>query len=416
LQELQFRVPFDFGLVQVADTRKALGKLALWHRLRFPSLFVAVTGSVGKSTTKEMIAHILQSRMRIHSTRGNFNNDIGLPLTLLTSNTLHEACVVEMGMNSPGEIGYLASLAIPHIAVITCAAPVHLERMGSLEAIADEKGSILDHQANRPTAVLNADDPFFSVWKKRAKGRVISFGTTAGCDIRIGDPIDSRTQDSRFSQRAAHQGRQGNWVRFNNLDPIRLPVLGKHNAMNAAAALGAAMAAGIPLADAARALESFRNLQSRLQTISLPGNGFVIDDAYNASPVSFAAALDTFRGLCPTTATRRVVIAGDMLELGPDAESYHFELGRKIAAIDPDAVLAVGTLAPAALEGARAEGWKSRSPLTGKVATSGEAVAHLASIGLFPGDCILVKGSHGVHLDAVVAAIKAQGEQLRAAG
>lgn len=415
IEQLQFCVPYDFGLIQVADARKALGKLAQWHRLRFPALFVGVTGSVGKSTTKEMIAHILQTRMRIHSTRGNFNNDVGLPLTLLTANSLHEAVVVEMGMNQPGEIAYLASLAIPHIAVITCAAPVHLERMSTLENIAAEKGAILDHQANRPTAVLNADDPFFETWKARAHGQVISFGVSPRADVRIVDLSTTRPADSRLSQRSGF-GQAGNWVRIHGLDPIRLPVPGKHNAMNAAAALAAALAAGIPLADGARALESFRNLQSRLQTLPLPGGGFVVDDAYNASPISFAAALETFRTLCPLDAPRRVVIAGDMLELGPDAEQYHLELGKQVAELDPDALICVGSLAPAIHHGARAHGWQSRSPLTVSQPTAEAVTQHLARVGLLPGDCILVKGSHGVHLDRVVAALRAQADQLRAAG
>ncbi|MGH7145008.1 MAG: UDP-N-acetylmuramoyl-tripeptide--D-alanyl-D-alanine ligase [Planctomycetota bacterium] len=409
-------LPVDFGLIHVADARRALGNLARWHRLRFPALCVGVTGSVGKSTTKEMIAHILQTRMRIHATRGNLNNEVGLPLTLLTADSLHEAIVVEMGMNAPGEIARLAALAIPHIAVITCAAAVHLERMGTLEAIAAEKGAILDHQANRPVAVLNRDDPFFDDWRARAKGRVISFGTAPGSDVRISGLDDPAAADLRLSQRTRQAGRMGTWLRLGGLDPIRLPVPGRHNAFNAAAAAAAAVAAGIPLSEAARALESFRNLQSRLQSLPLPGGGFVIDDAYNASPVSFAAALDTFRSLCPLGAPRRIVVAGDMLELGPGAEQFHFDLGRQIAAIDPDALLCVGTLAPVALAGARAHGWQPRGTLSACLPDVDAAAAHVAAQGLFPGDCILVKGSHGVHLDRLVAAIRGQGDQLRAAG
>ncbi|MFC5300166.1 UDP-N-acetylmuramoyl-tripeptide--D-alanyl-D-alanine ligase [Azospira restricta] len=320
----------DVGLplIAVADTRLALGALAAHWRAGFDLPLIAVTGSNGKTTTKEMIACILQAAFGgdVLATQGNLNNDIGLPLTLLQLRAHHQAAIVEMGMNHPGEIGYLTRLARPTVALVTNAQRAHLQGMGTLDAIAREKGTIYDGLAADGVAVINADDPHAPLWQAMNVGRrVISFGLDGAADVHGRVRLHGLETELHFITPAGEGA-------------VDLALPGAHNARNALAAVAATFAAGVPLAAIAAGLAAFKGVKGRLQRRAGANGAVILDDTYNANPDSMRAGIDVLA----STIGRKILVLGDMGEIGDAAAQYHDEVGGYAKSAGVDALYALG--------------------------------------------------------------------------
>lgn len=373
----------------VDDTLAGLTRLGAYARTRFTGRLAAITGSVGKTTTKEMLRLMLSGFGPTHAATASYNNHWGVPLTLARTPRDAVFCVAEIGMNHPGEIAPLAALAAPDVAVITTIASAHIGNMGSLAAIAEEKGSILGGLGMGGVAVLPADSPWYPRLRELAGNhRVIGFGTGSGAGARLID----LAQDANGSRILAEV--MGQEIR------LRLNAPGRHMAMNAMAALAVAAALGLDLVAAAVTLEGFAALDGRGARRPLlleDGAALLLDESYNANGASMRAALDVLR-LQP--ATRRIAVLGDMLELGDAGPAEHAGLAPD-AARAADLVFTCGPLSralydalPLGSRGAHAEDAAALAPLVvGRVAA---------------GDAILVKGSLGSRMRAIVAALDAR--------
>ena len=380
--------------IAVVDTRRALGDLAAGWRARFRLPLIAVTGSNGKTTTKEMIAAILTAAHGDDgccATRGNLNNDIGVPLTLLRLRTHHRAAVVELGMNHPGETARLAEIAGPNVALIVNAQREHQEFMRSVAAVADEHALAIAALPDDGVAVFPADDAHAAVWRRAAGTR------------RIVDFACITARDAEADAAATVVGRA-----YLELDAtvlhlatgedaitLRLPVAGLHNARNATAAAAACVAAGVPL-DAIRVgLEAFRPLRGRSQRIVVDGGTVVIDDSYNANPDSMRAAID----LLATHPAPRLMVMGDMGEVGDDGPRFHAEVGAHAKARGIEALYALGAASAASVDAFGAEGrhFDAIEPLI--AAVRGWTARH--------GGSVAVKGSRFMRMERVVAALQA---------
>ena len=386
-------LPPNAGAILVNDSREGYLGIAAHHRKQLNQvLWIGVTGSVGKSTTKEMLAYILEhasgwrdqaASWNVHRAKESFNNAVGLSHTILAANRQHQASVLELGTNHPGEIKQLAAVARPQIAVITCAAESHLEAFGSIANVAREKATILAFQTEREIAVLNADDPHYEFFRQAARGRVVTFGTIANADYSV-------------RQMTLTQGMARFLIRHgDDIAECALRVPGVHQAMNAAAAIAAACSAGRNLQDCAAAVSHFEGVARRFAVRNVRGVT-VIDDAYNANPASFRSALATLKSM---SALRKFVVAGDMLELGDATHTLHQMLGSQLADCGLHRLITVGQLAGEAGESAIASGLKPSQWLECK---SPEQAAQQLSPLLEPGDVVLVKGSHGIHLDRCI--------------
>jgi len=383
----QASVPAGVPAVVVDDTRLALGKLAAAWRARFTIPVIAVTGSNGKTTTKEMIAAILKAQFgdAVLATRGNLNNDIGLPLTLLALDETHRAAVIEMGMNHPGEIAYLAGLGAPTVALVTNAQRAHLEGMGDLDEVAREKGSIFTGLAADGVAVINADDSYADLWRALAgTHRQLSFGIERAADVR--GVLRQHGLETRLSLRTPEGPVE-----------LHLAVPGRHNARNAAAAAAACLAAGIPLAAVVTGLEHFSGVKGRLQIREGRAGALVIDDTYNANPDSVRAAIEVLAA----TIGRKLLVLGDMGEIGEASGQYHDEIGGYAKSQGIDLLFGLGDACQQA------------------VRNFGEGGRHFADIDklivavnkeLGPETAVLVKGSRFMKMERVADAI-ASGEE-----
>ncbi|MFN4326638.1 MAG: UDP-N-acetylmuramoyl-tripeptide--D-alanyl-D-alanine ligase [Azonexus sp.] len=337
------RLPAGVPAVVVGDTRLALGRLAAAWRARFTLPVIAVTGSNGKTTTKEMIAAILKAAYgaAVLSTRGNLNNDIGLPLTLLGLSPAHQAAVIEMGMNRPGEIAYLAKLGAPTVALVTNAQRAHLEGMGDLDEVAREKGSIFSGLPADGVAVINADDAYADAWRDMAAGRPVrTFAIDHAADVR------ATVRQHGLELALDLQAPEGEAA-------IALRVPGRHNARNAVAAAAACLAAGVPLAAVVAGLEGFAGVKGRLQRRMGKSGAEILDDTYNANPDSVRAGIDVLA----TTIGRKILVLGDMGEIGEASGQYHDEIGGYAKSQGVDLLFALGEATKAAVrnfgEGAR---------------------------------------------------------------
>jgi len=374
-------------LIEVADTRLALGRLAAYWRARFSLPVVAITGSNGKTTVRAMTEAILSRMGRTLSTQGNLNNDIGLPLTLTRLGAEDRFAVLEMGANHPGEIDYLAGIAQPTIAVVTNAGPAHLEGFGSLEGVARAKGELFARLDLKGVAVINADDRFAPLWRELAgRRRVVTFGLGTAADVRA-DWEGSGT-GSRVLLRTPQEAIE-----------LQLPLPGRHNVMNALAAAAAALAAGARPAAVKAGLESLPPVAGRLDSHHLAGDLTVIDDTYNANPESLQAALDVLA--LSTDATWLVL--GDMGELGAAAEELHREAGRRARRAGVDRLYCLGPLARLAAEtfGDPAAAFDDLDALL--AALAGAVHGKLT---------ILVKGSRSMRMERVVVALGACADDL----
>jgi UDP-N-acetylmuramoyl-tripeptide--D-alanyl-D-alanine ligase len=384
----EIAAPGDTGVIRVADTVEALGALARARRERFAGPVVAVTGSNGKTTTREMCSAILEAAgHRVHRSPGNFNNEIGLPLSILGLEDHDTALVVELGMNHPGEIDRLGAIASPSVGAITQVAPAHLGPVGSIDAIATAKGELLERIRPDGVAVLNADDGRVMAQRSRFAGRALTFGASERADVRaLG--IETGGCVTRFRLQAA--GRR---------TEVSLAAPGRHQVWNALCAAAAAWGAGVSeaeLGETARAgLERFRPVSGRLVSRMTPSGVHVLDDTYNANPVSVEAALRALDEIAG--AARRVAILGDMLELGPEAVALHEQTGEVAARSGVDVLIGVGELSRHTAAAADREG-------VAEVASVPDAAAasELAATIVHAGDAVLVKGSRGMRLESVV--------------
>ena len=379
--------PAPLPQVEVADTRQAFGAMARAWRRNFAVPAVAVTGSAGKTTVKQLIAGILGVRRRVCVTQGSLNNDIGVPLTLMRMTADDEVLVVELGANHAGEIAYLASLAEPTVGVITNAAAAHLEGFGSLAGVVAAKSELLDHLPRAGTSVLNADDPARADWQARTRTEfVVTFGLAASADCTlVGEPELTAT-GSRFTMRLPDSA---------TID-VDLPLLGRTSIVNALAAAAAAHAVGATADDVRLGLARAQPVRGRLTAVAAKRGATVIDDSYNANPASVRAALDHLAGL----AGRRIFVFGDMGELGARAPELHREVGA-YARGRCDEFLALGKLArhAAAGYGAGAQSFDDVDALQ-------TAVAALLGADV----TVLVKGSRMMALERLVHGLAAEPE------
>ena len=380
--------------VLVEDTRLALGELSHYWRNKFSLPLVAVTGSNGKTTVKEMITVILTSaNKKVLATRGNLNNDIGVPLTMLGMNEKHTDAVIEMGMNHEGEIRYLTKLAQPQVALVNNAGTAHIGELGSREAIARAKGEIFEGLADEGVAIINADDDFADYWKSLNKNRqIITFGLEATADVSA----TYRTQNNRL---------EVNLKTPNGKIQFNLNILGEHNVKNALAASAVAVALGVSNADIAHGLDQFNPVKGRLSCLQGVNGAVVIDDTYNANPDSMKAAIDVLVSQKSTQKTTLIFVMGDMAELGDDAPKMHAEIGAYAKQKSIDYFFSYGEFSKLASQsfGTNAQHFNALKALLDKLRS------HMK-----PEVAVLVKGSRYMKMERVVnqiTKVKTNGEQ-----
>lgn len=393
-------------IIGVTSPLRGLQDLAQFHRTRFQCPVIAVTGSNGKTTTKEMIASILSQKMEVLKNEGNFNNQVGLPLTILKLRQKHQAAIVELALSRPGELRRLVEISSPQIGVITNIGPTHLETLGTIQGVAEAKGELVEGLPQKDgIAILNADDPYYDYLRKKSSCSTVSFGLQEGADITAtvldkSDPTSTLFKlniHPRFLERVSRQNPDQNLEREFQ---IRLPMLGHHNVMNAASAIAAGLFLGSSIDQIRTALESFEPVKMRSQLMKW-GDVSILNDSYNANPASMRAALEVLSSY--QTNGERIAILGDMLELGEAEEEAHRQIGGVIARVPKGRLIAVGAMAHWIADAALVGGLKKDR--ISVVKDSEEATATLRrSVG--PEDVVLIKGSRGIHLERVVDALK----------
>jgi UDP-N-acetylmuramoyl-tripeptide--D-alanyl-D-alanine ligase len=375
------KVPRAFALVRVADTLVGYQTLAANYRAKLPLKVIAITGSNGKTSTKDFVAATLAKKFRVTKTEGNFNNHVGLPQTMLAANRDDEIAVWEIGMNHPGEIAALAKLAAPDVAIITNIGVAHIEFMGSREAIAEEKGALAEAVAPMGTLILNADDAFSDAIAKRTSARVLLAGIENGA-VRATD-ISQHSTGSEFTiLEGAHRCR------------AQLPVPGIHMVQNAMLAVAAGRVFGLSIEECAVGLASTPLTKARLQIREIDGIQF-IDDSYNANPDSMKAALRTLVEL--DADGRRIAVLGEMGELGAESERGHREVGEAAAELRIDELIAVGAAGAGIASAAQNAGLENSVAVD-----SAEEAAERLGKNAAPGDLILVKGSRSARMERVM--------------
>jgi len=372
--------------LRVPDVLTALHTLARWWRERFPALrVIGVTGSVGKTSTKELTAAVLSRAFDVLKSEGNLNNEIGLPLTLLELDAHHERAVVELGMYVQGEIAMLCSIARPVVGVITNVGPVHLERLGTIEAVAEAKAELVAALPSAGVAILNYDDVRVRRMAGLTRARVFFYGLDPAADLWADDIQSEGLEGVRFQLHHRDE-----------VMHVQAPLLGRHSVHTALRAAAAGLAEGM-IWD--QILEGLQDRQAQLRLVAVPGpNGStILDDTYNASPESTIAALNLLEEL----EGRKIAVLGDMLELGVQEEEGHRKVG--LRALDVVSVLmTVGERGRIIGDEARRNGMPAERVRA--CATNDEAVEYLMGV-IEPGDIILVKGSRGLHMEDIVAAL-----------
>jgi UDP-N-acetylmuramoyl-tripeptide--D-alanyl-D-alanine ligase len=375
------KVPGNAALIRVEDTLRAYQTLAANYRKSLPLRVLAITGSNGKTTTKDFSAAVLGRKFRVTKTEGNFNNHVGLPRTMLEASAQDEVAVWEIGMNHPGEVAALAQIAAPDAAIITNIGIAHIEFMGSREAIAAEKGALAEAIAPSGSLILNADDPFSQKIAERTRAKII-FAGIAGGAIRAGE-ISQSAEGSEFTiLEGAHRCR------------AQLPVPGLHMVQNAILAVAAGRVFGLSLEETAAGLAAAPLTKARLQIKLIRGVQF-IDDSYNANPDSMKAALRTLVEL--DTDGKRIAVLGEMRELGDQSARSHREVGEAAADFGVDHLIAVGEIAGAIAQAARDAGLENATA-TRSTTEAAEMLAEIAA----PGDLVLIKGSRAARTEEVL--------------
>lgn len=393
----------DAGLAQIVvrESTVALGELAHAHladlRLRGPLEVVAITGSAGKTTTKDLLAQVLARRAPAVWPRLSFNNEVGVPLTVLAADASTRFLILEMGASGPGHLRYLTGIAAPDVAVELMVGTAHLGGFGSRRGIMAAKAELVEGLRPGGTAVLNADDDMVRLMAPLAPGPVVWFSAEEGtpADVRALDIVMDEGDHASFILASSGEAA-----------PVRLALVGRHHVHNALAAVAAALTLGLPLAAIADALSAAGPLSPHRMAVSeldLDGRRItLVDDSYNANPDSMRAGLDALHALARDGGRRTVAVLGEMLELGPDGARLHREVGERAAALGTDVVVAIGALAGALLEGVREEA------RTASVDTPEAAVALVPGI-LEDGDVVLVKGSNGSGAWQVADALRQAG-------
>jgi len=377
--------PTALPTVVVADAQAALQALAanVVARLRERLTVVAVTGSQGKTSTKDLVGAVLSSAAPTIATAGSMNNELGVPITMLRADTETRCLALEMGARRVGDIAALAALVPPDVAIVLNVGQAHLSYFGTREAIAEAKGELVQGLRPGGTAVLNADDPAVAAMRALTDGPVLTFGHAKRADVRVDDlTLDGRSRPS-FTLRTADDSAR-----------VTLPFIGAHQASNAAAAAAAGLAAGLPLDAAAKALAGASLSKWRMELQELPSGVALLNDSYNANPDSARAALDS---LAAIEGGRRIAVLGDMAELGDASAAEHFAIGA-YAAARADLVIAVGEASRPIAEGAGARGTA--------LPDNGSAIDWLRGR-LAPGDIVLVKASREAKLDEIADALAA---------
>jgi UDP-N-acetylmuramoyl-tripeptide--D-alanyl-D-alanine ligase len=388
-------IPSRATVVRVADTLEALGDLAHYRREKFAPKVIAITGSNGKTTTKEMAAAIFQEavlngkklRGKILKTQGNFNNLVGLPLTLLGLRRSHKVAVVELGTNRPGEIKRLTEIAAPDLGIITAVAAAHLEGLTSLRGVAREKGALFSNLRRGGAIAVNLDDPWVRQLGAKFKGRKIFYGRRGSVGAEAVRPVDA--QGMRFTLRVG--------VRR---CPVRLRYLGQHNVTNAVGAAALAHGLGVSLAAIRRGLEKARPYAMRMEADSWRGAG-LINDAYNANPASMAAALNTLAAM--NGHGEKIAVLGDMFELGKMSGREHRELGKRAAKTRIDRLYLLGQQAATVKAGALIGGMEENKVIIGK---DHNDVARQLKSHVKKGDWLLIKGSRGMKMEKILGELK----------
>ena len=394
-EPVTYEMATDFKMpvcLRVADSLAALQMAAKFWRGRLDLRVVGITGSVGKTTTKEIIAAVLGTRFRTLKSEGNLNNEIGLPLTLLKLTEAHERAVLEMGFYQIGEIAFLCSLARPHVGVVNNVYAVHLERAGSIEAIAQGKGELVEALPSAPqgVAVLNMDEPLVMNMRSRTQARVISYGLDPTSEVWASEVVGLGLDGIRFR---LHYGRETLHVRF--------PMLGRHSVHTALRAVAVGLAESLTWQEIIEGLQGIEaRSQLRLYAVTGPGGSLILDDTYNASPESVIAALNL---LSEMEARRRVAVLGDMLELGEQEEAAHRIVGKRAAEV-AGLLITIGQRAKIIADEAFLSGLSAKRIVR---LPDREAAQQYLQENLREGDIVLVKGSRGLRLDRMVSALEA---------
>lgn len=371
--------------ISVSDTGEALQQIAAVYRRGFHIPFVGITGSVGKTTTKEMVALALSAGLNVMKTEGNFNSQIGLPLTMFNLTDQHQAAVIEMGMSDFGEMARLARIAAPDYAVVTNIGISHIEHLKTQLSIMNEKLHIIDNFHKGSILFLNGDDTMLAGLRGQLNAKIIYFGTQLWCDFRA-ENIRTTATSTQFTLFAAEE-----------IGEVKLPVLGMHNVTNALAALAVAQTLGVPLSKAMAKLSGYQPLAMR-QQIHHVNEVTVIDDSYNASPDAIKSSVDV---LCSFHTGKRVAVLADMLELGDFSQRAHFGVGVHAAQAGVDIVVTVGERAVEIAKGAQSV---NPNIVCFPCSNNNEAIAKLKSI-LTGGDAVLIKGSRAMRTDQIVKAL-----------
>ncbi|HKZ69148.1 MAG TPA: UDP-N-acetylmuramoyl-tripeptide--D-alanyl-D-alanine ligase [Anaerolineales bacterium] len=389
-QAAGFKLPV---CLRVADSLAALQMVAKFWRGRLNTRVIGITGSVGKTTTKEIVAAVLGARYRTLKSEGNLNNEIGLPLSLLRMSEAHERAVLEMGFYEVGEIALLCDIAKPQVGVVNNIYAVHLSRAGSIENIAQGKGELVEALPPAPegVAVLNMDEPLVMSMAKRTQARVFTYGLDPQADIWASDVAGLGLDGIRF---------QLHYPRARETLHIRFPMLGRHSVHTALRAAAVGLVEGLTWQEIVEGLQGMEALsQLRLYAVTGPGGSLILDDSYNASPESVIAALNL---LDEMEAKRRVAVLGDMLELGDTEAEGHRLVGKRAADV-ADHLVTIGSRAELIADEALACGLPARAIV--KLPDRDSATAYLKG-NLRQGDVVLVKGSHGLRLDRLVVALE----------
>lgn len=372
----------DYPAIVVDDPRIALGQIAHGVLQSLGCQVVAVTGSVGKSTTKEMVASVLETTYTVGKTPANHNNDIGMPMAVLGLKEDTQVAVLEMGMNHFGEIAYLSKIACPHVGVIINVGTAHMEYLGSREGIRKAKLEILEGMAPEGTLLLNGDNDMLYPLPEQPKQRLVYFGRHPGCQVRARDV----RQEAGLAFRIEREG-----VSF----PVELPLEGEHFLSDALAAAAVGQCLGVTAENIRKGLETFHNISGRQEILEF-GGVTVINDCYNAGPESMAASL----AVLGRRTGRRIAVLGEMLELGELSQQAHLQAGR-LAGKNASCLLALGPHGEAMCQGAREAGLQNCRSFSDR-----ETLIQALKEILAPGDVILLKGSHGMHLEQVLAALR----------
>jgi UDP-N-acetylmuramoyl-tripeptide--D-alanyl-D-alanine ligase len=376
------KAPNTFAIIRAEDTLLAYQKLAANYRKSLPIKVVAITGSNGKTSTKDFCASVLGRKFRVTKTQGNFNNHVGLPRTILDATSEHEVGVWEIGMNHPGEVAPLARIAAPDAAIITNIGVAHIEFMGTREAIAQEKGALAEGVAGEGTVILNADDPFSEGIAKRIHARTVFAGINNG--VLRATEIEQSADGSEFTiLEGAHRCR------------AQLSVPGLHMVQNALLAVAAGRAFGVLLEECAVGLATAPLTKARLQIKEINGVQF-LDDSYNANPDSMKAALRTLMEL--DADGKRIAVLGEMRELGAESQRGHEEVGQEAAALGVDQLIGIGEMG-GIISGAAKKAGLEKSDTVGSTSEAADLLIDIAE----PGDLILIKGSRLARTEDVIA-------------